>query len=131
MNPNVLKVSQDEIKRVMKMPVKILLRNSLKLLKTYPSKNRDLMKKDIVLDYKDGAKLTDKEEIDKAIELARKGLVHLMGYDLIMKELLSDNTGAMHIDAGTPQPVDAKQKKKMEEMLKQAEEKQKEKYEYF
>jgi hypothetical protein len=131
MNSNLLKVSQEEVKKVMKMPVKILFRNSLKLLKTYPSKNRDLIKKDLILDYKDGAKLKDPEEIDKALDMARKGLVHLMGYNLIRNELVS-GSGALHIDATTASPVDSNQKKKMEEAIKkQKQKKSDEKYEYF
>jgi hypothetical protein len=126
---NMTKVSQEDIKKVMQMPVKILLRNSIKLLKTYPSVNRDAIKRDLILDYKDGAKLTDQEEISKALEMGRKGLVHIMGYNLIRNELLSDNP-TVHIDATTPIPQNPKLKKKMDEMMNNAKNKEA-KYEYF
>jgi hypothetical protein len=125
-----LKVSQDEIAKVLKMPVKILLRKSLKLLKTYPSMNRDALKRDIVLDYKDGAKLRNRDEFDRALEMGRKFLVHLMGHELIRRELLSDNLGTLNIDVTTQVPLDKKKVKKMEETLKNAEEKYS-KYEFF
>jgi hypothetical protein len=98
------KITNEDIQRVIKMPVKILLRNSIKLLKTYPSINRDKIRNDLILDYKDGAKLNDKEEIDKAIDMARKGLIHIMAYNKIRNELLYGKNYHLHVDATTPVP---------------------------
>jgi hypothetical protein len=98
------KITNEEIQRVMGMEVRILLRNSIKLLKTYPSVNRDQIRSDLILDYKDGAKLTNKEEIDKAIDTGRKGLIHIMAYNKIRHELLFGKNYNIHVDATTPVP---------------------------
>ena len=111
MNTNT-KITQDQIQKVIKMPVKILFRNSIKLLRTYPSKNRDKIREDLILDYKDGAKLTNAQDIEKALEYARKGLIHIMAYNLIRNELIYGDTSNIYIDATSPIPAGKVNEKK-------------------
>jgi hypothetical protein len=130
------KITNEDIQRVMQMPIKIMLRNSIKLLRTYPSINRDKIRSDLILDYKDGALLTNKEEIDKAIDYGRKGLIHIMAYNKIRNELLYGNSYNIHIDATTPVPKTKKIQKahkedmdKLEKTLKNS--KPNDQFEYF
>jgi len=89
---NLAKLSTKDYEKVKDLPINIVYRYTLKLIRTYPSMTRDAVRESLILDYQDGKLLTDNKKIEEGVYQARGFLHHLMTYELIMRELGREDT---------------------------------------
>lgn len=71
-----------DVEKIPKMSVLNLYRNSLKLVRLYPSITKDNMREAIIEDYREFSQLKDQKEIDEAIRNGQMGLRHLMSNEV-------------------------------------------------
>lgn len=111
---NLAKLSVRDYDIIKELPIPLIFRYSLKLIRTYPSMKRDEMKENMILDYHEGKTLTDEDKIEQALYSARGFLHHLITYELIMRELKKEDGSTVYhkFDMGVNQlPVDKKNSK--------------------
>jgi hypothetical protein len=89
---------QDKIKF---LPITLLFRYSLKLVRTYPSIKKEEMREELILEYHEKKNLKDSEEIQNAIFSARAFLSHLITYNLLVRELNREDTNRVHSNVTT------------------------------
>jgi len=89
---NLAKISTKDYDKIKELPLNLIFRYTLKLIRTYPSIKRDEMRENIILDYKDGKYLQDQEKILEAVYQARGFLHHLLTYELVMRQFGRDDT---------------------------------------
>ena len=80
------------MEKIEELTVKTMYRAILKGIKTYPSKNRDIMREAIVLDVRDWAKVTDDLEKAKAMKKMRMLYGHIVMWNMKMEEVKRTDT---------------------------------------
>lgn len=74
------------------MTARQLYRGILKAVRTYPSKNRDMMREAIVADVGDWKRIEDKDQADKALKRMRMLYGHLHMWNTKMTEVHDTKT---------------------------------------
>eukprot|EP00354_Favella_ehrenbergii_P001649 CAMPEP_0170462480 /NCGR_PEP_ID=MMETSP0123-20130129/7967_1 /TAXON_ID=182087 /ORGANISM="Favella ehrenbergii, Strain Fehren 1" /LENGTH=76 /DNA_ID=CAMNT_0010727705 /DNA_START=1511 /DNA_END=1741 /DNA_ORIENTATION=- len=75
------------MEKLEELSVKTMYRLILKAMKTYPSRNREIMREAIILDVHDWAKLTDELEQAKALKKLRMLYGHVTMWNMKMEEV--------------------------------------------
>jgi hypothetical protein len=99
---NIKKLTPNEYEKIKDLPINLVYRYSLKLVRTYPSIKRDAIRESMILDYQDGRKFTDQKQIEGGIYQAKGFLHHLITYQMVMEEMRrSDKNDFYHrVDPG-------------------------------
>jgi len=123
------KVSLKDLDNIKELPILLIYRKSLILLKNYPSIKRKEIREAVIEDYHEFKNLTDEDEIKKAHKNAWSGLSHLILYELKRQEFLDDSIVKVDTPVSStyqyPQE-DEETKKKMKKKFQEDE-----KFEYF
>lgn len=93
---NLATMTTKDYEKVKDLPLNMVYRYTLKLIRTYPSVRRDAIREALLLDVQDYKKLRDEKEIEAAIYQARGFLHHLMTYELVMRELNRTDTNKFY-----------------------------------
>jgi hypothetical protein len=89
---NLKNLTPSEYDKIKELPLNLVYRYSLKLIRTYPSIKRQEMRESMILDYNDGKILNDPKKIEEGLYQARGFLHHLMTYEMVMKEMKREDT---------------------------------------
>jgi len=123
------KVSLKDLDNIKELPILLIYRKSLILLKNYPSIKRKEIREAVIEDYHEFKNLTDEDEIKKAHKNAWSGLSHLILCELKRQEFLDDSIVKVDTPVSStyqyPQE-DEETKKKMKKKFQEDE-----KFEYF
>jgi len=102
---------------IKELPIPLIFRYSLKLIRSYPSIKRDEMRENMILDYHEGKTYADEDKIEQALYSARGFLHHLITYELIMRELKKNDGSTVYhkFDLGVNQlPIEKNKNKNVE-----------------
>ena len=80
------------MEKIEELTVKYMYRVILKGIKTYPSKNREMMTEAIQLDVRDWAKVTEDLEKAKAMKKMRMLYGHIIMWNIKMEEVQRTDT---------------------------------------
>ena len=83
------------MEKLEELTVKTMYRAILKGMKTYPSRNRDIMREAIIADVHDWVKITDEAEQAKAMKKLRMLYGHVNMWNMKMEEVHNLQSGSI------------------------------------
>lgn len=93
---NLKNLTTNDYDKIKDLPLNLIFRYSLKLIRNYPSAKKEDMREAMILDYHDGKKFKTEKEIEGGFYQAKGFLHHLITYELIMKELKREDTNKFY-----------------------------------
>ena len=99
---NIKRLTPNDYDKIKDLPMSLVYRYSLKLIRTYPSIKRDDIREAMILEYQDGKLSKDSKQIESGIYQARGFLHHLITYDMVMSEMRRTDTNKFYhkVDLG-------------------------------
>ncbi len=84
---NIFKPNASDYDKIKELPINIVYRYLLKLMRTYPSTTRDAVRESLILDFQENKTLTDTNKINDQIGQARGFLHHVLTYEIVRHEM--------------------------------------------